>query len=176
MNTQKTVLTYMMIGLIVIGLVAFTIPQAKAQFTISTAWEHPDEYGQGIAGFFFQENSSGEWWTITAGGMILPTNDSIFEVESGISIGLDVRVTLNYTYFGLSHPDDFLLGLNYFRLSVIVTTPLETVFSQSNFTYDDLGGQSEEGIWWYSQEVFFTGFLTVTGELYTANVCYEIYW
>lgn len=172
MNKMKVCL----LTTLIVSMILFVpIQPAKAQFTISTAWEYPDEYGQGIAFFGFQENSSGEWWNFP-GPMIEPTNDSIFEVESGISIGLDVRVTLNYTYFGLSHPDDFLLGLNYFRLSVIVMTPLETVFSQSNFTYDDLGGQSEEGIWWYSQEVFFTDFLTVTGELYTANVYYEVFY
>ena len=172
MNFKKKLAIWSLVMVLVLGLGFASIPPAKAQFVLSSAWDYPDEYGQGIAGYFLLENSSGAWWPFP-GSMIVPTNDSIFEVEAGCSIGLDVRVTLNYTYFELTHPDDFLLGLNYIRLNVTVITPLETVFSQSNFTYDDLGGE-DDGVWWYSQEVFFD-FITELGEIYTATITYEIY-
>ena len=159
--------------LLVVGLLVAAIPPAKAQFVIAS-WDFPDEYGQGIYGFFPLENSSGDWWPYS-GPMIYFDNDTILDAEIGISLGLDVRVYLNYTLLNLTHPDDMALGPNYFRLNVTVMNNLgSTIFSQNNFTYDDLCGFVETDIWYFSEEVYFD-FLTVSGEIYTATVTYEIF-
>ena len=149
-----------------------SIPQAKAQFVIAS-WDFPDEYGQGIYGFFILENSTGVFFPV-AGPLIVSSNSSIFEMDAGIAIGFDVRVVLNDTLLGLTFPDDVALGLNYFRLNVTVTTLSETVFSQANFTYDDLNGAHGD-LWYYSQEVEFD-FLLVSGHIYTVTITYEVYY
>jgi len=90
--------------LLVVGLLVAAIPPAKAQFVIAS-WDFPDEYGQGIYGFFPLENSSGDWWPYS-GPMIYFDNDTI---------------------------------------------------------------------WYFSEEVYFD-FLTVSGEIYTVTVTYEVYY
>ena len=168
-NNKKIIALISMV--FVCTMLFVSISPAKAQFVLAS-WDFPDEYGQGIYGFFLQENSTGAWWTVP-GAIILSTYDTEFEFEAGFALGLDVRILLNYTLLGLTHPDDKTLGLNYVRLNVTVTNAYETVFSQQNFTYDGLSGLYETGIWWYSQEVFFDFILT--SGIYTATVTYEIF-
>jgi len=38
-----------------------TKPVKSAYFVIADIWDYPDEYGQGIDGFRFYENSTGSW-------------------------------------------------------------------------------------------------------------------
>ena len=147
--------------------------EQPAKFVLSS-WDYPDEYGQGIYGFFLRENSTGVFLP-SPDWIIRPENDTEFEFEGGFSIKLDVRVTLNYTFFGLTHPDDIELGINYIRLNVIVTSVGQPVFSQQNFTYNDLSGLVETGIWYYSYIVVLN-FILVGGEIYKTVLTYEIFW
>ena len=147
--------------------------EQPAKFVIAS-WDFPDEYGQGIYGFFIKENSTGSFLNIRE-SIFLSSEEMIIEVNESIAIKLDVRVQLNYTLLGLSHPADIELGINYFRLGVTVTSAGQPVFSQQNFTYDDLNGLVETGIWYFSEEVILN-FITVVGEIYTVTVIYEVFY
>lgn len=162
-------------------IVSQIIPQEvkveNPKFIISS-WSFPDEYGQGIYGFFVGDNytgvflwNSGRW----SGALTISDNDTVFESDSNVYLGLDVRVFLNYTLLGLTDPDDFDLGINYFKLNITVMCLHEIVFSQQNFTYDALGGKIETGIWWYSEEVIFD-FIMQNGQIYEVNITYEVFY
>ena len=154
--------------------------KANPKFVLST-WDFPDEYGQGIYGFFFDENSTGVFIPV-GGPIILSTNDSIFEFDAGFALGMDVRVNVNYTLLGLEEPDpedplsiEYHPALNYIRLNVTVTAVSEIVFSQSNITYDELGGDTGDGVWYYSYVVEFD-FINVAGTVYVITLTYEVYY
>jgi len=179
MKTRTPIIVWSIIIVLMVGIGFSTIPPAKATFVLADAWEYPNDNGHGIVGFFFLENSSGAWWTVP-GAMIQPSNNSIFEFTSGFSLGLDVRLAVNYTFLGLDAPDPVNFtaeeqpGLNYIRLSVLVTTSNGTLFSQQNATYDELGGEIGNGVWWYSQEFYFDFILTIGG-IYAIELTYEVY-
>ena len=150
-----------------------SVPQGTAQFVLSS-WAFPDEYGQGIYSITPDENSSGYYAHIeSAPGFLYSTSENnSFDVDAGCSIRLDVRVYVNYTFLGVSDPDT----LNYIRLNVTVLEGLgDTIFSIQNMTYDYLGGNLGDGIWWYSF-VDVLNFLTVEGQVYIATVTYEVYY
>ena len=179
MFNRNTILAIAVIVMIPVAVILAPIPQAKAQFVMAS-WDYPDEYGQGVYGFFVLDNSSGSFmpWS---GPIILPDNASIFEAEAGISLGLEMRITVNYTFLGLEDPDPYNHSaelhpaLNYVRLNVTVTALAEVVFSQDNFTYNLEAGDMGDGVWYYGQEVFFD-FLTVSGTVYIVTVTYEVYY
>ena len=155
------------------------IPQAKAQsqFVIAS-WEYPDEYGQGIDGMKFWENSTGAWVAApyyTDLGAFYYVNPDIadytYNVTAGASLKLRVDTLLNATLTGAT---DLADGQNYQQHSVIVTCLGETIFSQQNFTYsdsDDLGAP----MYYYEYEVILD-FLTMQGQIYVVTVTYEIFW
>lgn len=155
------------------------IQNDSVKFIVSE-WDHPDEYGQGIAGFYVKENSTGSFLNIqnpyTGIDFCYPENTTVYELNhtATTSLMFDVRVFLNYTELGLTHPDDFDLGINYIRLSIEMSIPTASLFSQQNFTYDSLGGLQETGIWWYSYEVV-ANVLLEGGRIYTIDIDYEIY-
>ena len=184
---KKKVLALVITILVVTSMICYvnyktsmrtTEVRAQSVFVIA-GWDYPDEYGQGIYGYFFLENSSGVWLTV-GGPIIDASNSSTYEFDVGISIGLDVRVTVNYTFLGLDAPDPYNYtaeeqpALNYLRLNVTVTSINGTVFAQQNFTYDELGGEIGGGVWYYSELVYFD-FLNTMGEVYIVTVTYEIY-
>ena len=146
--------------------------KANPKFVLST-WDFPDEYGQGIYSITPDENSSVYYAHIeSAPGFLYSTSENnSFVVDAGCSIRLDVRVLVNYTFLGVSDPD----LLNYIRLNVTVLSLGDTIFSIQNMTYDELGGDLGDGIWWYSfKDVL--NFLTVEGQVYIATVTYEVYY
>jgi hypothetical protein len=157
-----------------------TLPNPK--FVIAS-WDFPDEYGQGIYGFFVLENSTGDFIPLSS-LMTYPSNSTEFTVNASIALGLDVRVRVNYTLLNLTEYEEgeydgsveYHPGLAKLRLSAIVRSTNRTIiFSQQNFTYDYFAGKVEPGIWWYSEKVYFD-FVTQMGEIYTATVIYEVYW
>ncbi len=149
-----------------------------ATFKVAS-WSYPDQHGQGIYGFFVGDNSTGsfQWNSGRWSGPLITNNNACeFECESGVYLGLDFRVLLNYTFLGLSHPSDFDTGINYFRLSISVINSNEVIFSQTNFTYDDLGGLYASGIWWYSEFIYLDSFLIMPSQTYLMYVNYSIFY
>ncbi len=158
--------------LLVLTIGFSTIPPAKAQFVLAS-WDYPDEYGQGIYSITPDENSSGYWSHIESspGFIYSDSENNSFVVDAGISIRLDVRVFVNYTFLGVSDPDT----LNYIRLNVTVLSLGDTIFSIQNMTYNSVGGDIGDGIWWYSF-VDVLNFLTVSGTIYMTTVTYEVFY
>ena len=148
------------------------LEKGTSHFVLSS-WAFPDEYGQGIYSITPDENSSVYYAHIeSAPGFLYSTSENnSFVVDAGCSIRLDVRVLVNYTFLGVSDPD----LLNYIRLNVTVLSLGDTIFSIQNMTYDELGGDLGDGIWWYSfKDVL--NFLTVEGQTYIATVTYEVWY
>lgn len=153
---------------------------AKAQFVLAE-WDHPDEYGQGIAGFYIQENSTGEFLNIphpeTGIGFCYPENSTVYELNytADTALKFKPRFTVNYTLLGLTHPDDIALGINYIRSKIIVTLAGETLFSQQNLTYDYLSGLVETGIWYFAYYVE-VPIILVSGAIYIVVFTYEVFY
>ena len=185
MNFKKKISICALVIVLLLGLGVSTIPQIQEQETANlvlnngqsqfalASWDFPDEYGQGIYSITPDENSSGYWSHIeSAPGFLYSTSENnSFLVDAGCSIRLDVRVYVNYTLLGVSDPDT----LNYIRLNVTVLSLGDTIFSIQNMTYDYLGGNLGDGIWWYSF-VDVLNFLTVEGQVYIATVTYEVFY
>ena len=168
--------------LIPLPKIVHPVEAQKVQFIISS-WDYPDEYGQGIYGFFITDNHTGVFlggaqpW----GSAIYDnTHDGYFEMNytENTAIELDVRVVLNLTLVGLTYPDDNATGINYFRLNITFSgfeNYNYTEWSQQNFTYDYLSGDLGGGLWYYSEEVIINH-LIVVGAIYTATITYEVFY
>ena len=171
MNTKKSLGAYLIIGLIVIGLIAYTTPQTKAnpQFVLAS-WAYPDENGQGIDRIDLYENSTGTWadtgldadWD---GSEIIDWNASLF-------IKLSVWTYFNSSFMGIA---DDVVGRNYQKHNVTVTRLGETIFSQQNFTYVVVETFLTPPVWHYCYEVILN-FLPIAGQIYTVTVTYEVYY
>lgn len=168
--------------MIIMSILVITAPQPQpepvksAQFVISS-WDYPDEYGQGIYGFQFFENSTGSWvaapfYTDIGAFYFLHsyTTGWALNWSAGVAMKLRVHVTFNQTYVGVSTTEE---GQNYLRHSVSVTSPIESVFFQQNFTYYDVTEFGNEP-YYYEYEVILE-FLPIAGTIYTVSVIYEIY-
>ena len=154
-----------------------TIPPAQAQpkFALAT-WDYPDAYGQGIDSFVLYSNSTGSWVVVDTWYFDdeYPAPDPV-PWNASQAIKLRVRTTMNTTLVGTSNPEE---GQNYIRHSIVVTDQLDAeVFSQQNFTYETEAHDFviHPGIIYYYYYVIFD-FLPISGELYTANVTYEVYY
>jgi len=159
------------------------IPPAKAQFVLSS-WDFPDEYGQGIYSIKPEENSSGYWSSIesTPGFIYATSENDSFTIDAGLSIRLDVRVFVNYTFLGLEDPDlyDFSgaetqPALNLIRINITVTVLNNITFSIQNMTYQYIGGALGDGIWWYGFKDILN-FQTAYGTIYMVTVTYEVFY
>ena len=154
-------------------------PTQAAQFVLA-GWSFPDEYGQGIYLVTPYQNSSGSFVTIpnpdTGIGNCYPENTTFYELNFTDSTALrfDVRVRVNYTNLGLSHPDDFDIGMNFARVGIEMSTAGTSVFSLQNMPYDDLGWLYETGIWWYSY-VDVVEAILVAGQIYSIVFTLEVY-
>jgi len=179
MNLKKKLSVWAVVMVLLLGLgFAFIppakvpTPPAKAQFVLSS-WDFPDEYGQGIYSIYPDENSSGYWVHIESspGFIYSDSENNSFTIDAGLSIRFDVRVMVNYTFLGVSAAD----ALNLIRLNLTVTVLNNITFSIQNMTYDYLGGDYGDGVWWYSF-VDILNFLTDYGTIYTVTVTYEIFY
>ena len=123
--------------------------EQPAKFVLSS-WAYPDEYGQGIYGFSFWENSTGSWVAAPWYTHYYPdyheeegefyflwyyVQDYRLNWSEGVAMKIRVFSVLNLTLTGAIDEAD---GQNYQRHSVIVTSAGTTVFSQQNFTYFDV--------------------------------------
>ena len=147
-----------------------TIQPATAQFIISSGWDYPDEYGQGIDRIFVMENSTGSWVNI---GVASYPDGRNTVLDWNVSVGIKLRLycKLNETLTGAT---DVVDGENYLRHSVIVTSGGQTVFSQQNFTWYDSGDYGSD-IYDYEYHVVLN-FLPLEGQSYTVTVTYETYY
>lgn len=151
------------------------VQPTTAQFVIAS-WDHPDEYGQGVYGIRFYENSTGSWVAapfyndLGTFYFLHSYDDYTLNWSAGVAMKLRCYTILNTTLTGAIDEAD---GQNYQRHSVVVTSAGTTVFSQQNFTYYDV--TPWEDIPQYEYEVVLN-FLPVGGEIYTVVVTYEIYW
>ena len=147
----------------------------SAQFVLS-AWEHPDEYGQGIEGFIVYENSSGDWETIGPPAYFVNTDETYFQWNVSVFIKLRVVTWLNSTLLGLTGEEDGDDdGEPYFRHNLTVTTLGETVFSQDNFTHVTGDDSTDPPMWLYQYDVILD-FVPKEGYTYTVTITYEVYY
>lgn len=170
MNHRKK--TAVLLIICVLGFLVVSIQPAKAQFVIAE-WDEPDEYGQGIYSITPDENSSGYWAHIESSPGFLYANseNDTFSIDQGISIRLDVRVLVNYTFLGVSEVE----ALDLIRLNITVTVLNNITYSIQNMTYNSVGGDLGNGVWWYSF-VDILNFLTVNSLVYAVTVTYEVFY
>jgi len=182
----KKILSCVVILALVIMMAVSTIPttpnrqlERPAKFVLSS-WDYPDEYGQGIDGIRFYENSTGDWvaapYYLDIGVFYYFVPDtSAYTLNWSIGVGIKLRVfsVLNTTFVGIDE-GNITQGKNYQRHSVAVA-PINgtTIFSQQNFTYYDNEWVVGDLIT-YEYDVILD-FLPVAGEIYTVTVTYEVY-
>jgi len=165
---------------VLVMVVAVQPVDASPKFILSS-WDFPnDDYGQGIYRIGLRENSSGAFWD-AGGPMKEPSDPGTFAWVAGVAIGFDVRIYVNYTFLGLEEPSgeaeyNFLKALhpatNYVQISASITLLGETVFSVSNFTYDELGGKIGDGVWYYSY-VYDMDFVPGNGDTFIVTITYD---
>lgn len=167
-HEKKAVLA---IGLVVLGLLIFQVPQTRAQFVIS-AWTYPDEYGQMLYGIGVYENSSGSW--IHVYSVYYNTKDITIDWYVNASIKLVVTSQFNSC---VTQADNYTHGQQFQRHNVTVTRPLrgiQTVYSQDNFTY--VGAITVSGYIWQYEYYAVLDFPIIYGAIYTITVSYDVYY
>ena len=153
------------------------VPQPTKTVTfVVSGWDYPDEYGQGIYGYFPKENSTGVFLNIVE--FVYPSQSTTHRLNytPNTALKFDVRPVVNYTFLGLTHPDDFDLGRNYIRLSIEMFVSGESVFFQQNLTYDDYGSQILGTDTWFYSYVVVVNVILQSGDVYAINIEYEIFW
>ena len=182
---SKRKLTVVLLGLFICSLLLLvpvqpvTQPQETGTSTfVISSWEYPDEYGQGIDGMKFWENSTGAWepapYYLDIGQFYYVNpyiTDYTYNLSAGVALKMQVDCLLNNTLVGA---DDLADGQNYLRHSVTVTCAGTTIFSQQNFTYLD-SGDIGAPMYYYEYDVILN-FLTVAGNLYVVTVTYEVFY
>jgi len=145
-------------------------PYTQPRFVIAS-WDFPDEYGQGIEGFFLYGNSSGSW--VSVDGYYTYDDDNIFNWTVGEAIKLECYTWFSSTLTGATSAAN---GKNFQRHNVNVRNGLgETVFSKQNFTYYSCDTGIDPPLWFYEYYVVLN-FLPVFGEYYTVTITYEVFW
>jgi len=171
---NKTVIAVITVTILSVLLIATPRP-ISATFVLS-AWDYPDEYGQGIEGFEIFENSSGDWELIPAPSYFTSDEECYFEWNVSLFIKLRVVTWLSSTLLGLTgEEDDDDDGIPYFRHNITVTTLGETVFSQDNFTYVDGDDSIDPPMWLYQYDIILD-FVPREGYTYTVIITYEVYY
>ena len=160
--------------------------KGEARFVVSS-WDYPDQYGQGIYGVGFYENSTGSWLAAPYYTHYYPDyheelgefyflapsqNSYILNWSAGVAMKLRVYSVLNTTLVGISE-GDYAEGENYLQHNVTVTDAGTIVFSQQNFTY--YGNTYVSGDLIPYQYDVILNFIPASGHIYTATVLYEIY-
>lgn len=171
---KKTLNAVMTVTVLSVLLIATPRP-AYAQFVLS-AWDHPDEYGQGIEGFEIYENSTGDWELIGPPSYFVSTDDTYFDWNVSVFIKLRVVTWLSSTLLGLTGEEaDDDDGIPYFRHNITVTTLGQTVFSAQNFTYVDGDDSTDPPMWMYTYDIILD-FVPLEGYTYTVTITYEVYY
>lgn len=176
------------------GVAIFPQPTRGTKFIISSISNHPDEYGQGLYGFAFKENSTGSWvhigsassrfegptfvyyngtWVLNGNYHESP-NPSIIDLPANVSIQLLVYTLVNMTLIDAVDENE---AQNFMRHNVTVTN-LDTggvVFSQQNFTYSAYSSGSPPEIWMFVYTVVLN-FITTINISYSVTVYHDLYW
>lgn len=169
MYNRSKILALAVIVMIPVAVILAPIPQAKAQFVLSS-WDYPDEYGQGIQYISVYENSTGAWVLVDT---IYYDDTLTFEWNASIGIYISVAAWFNSTLVGAS---DNVTGRNYLRHNVTVTDLSDNVvFAQANFTYSTVNTFLNPPLWRYSYYVILD-FLPEYAQVYTVTVTYEVFW
>ncbi len=161
---------------LVLGLGFSSIPQAKAHFVLAS-WDFPDNFGQGIAGFKFYENSTEAWvaapyYTDIGEFYYLNYYETGYMLNWSAGVGFKLRVFswLNVTLTGA---EDVAEGKNYIQHNITVTNAGSVIFSQENLTYYDCAWTPPLVV--YEHDVILN-FLPANGEIYVVTVIYEVYY
>ena len=151
--------------------------EQPAKFVIAS-WDHPDQYGQGIYGLRFYENSTGSWvaapyWKDGGKFYFLHYYDSYDFINWSVGVAMKLRVytLFNQTLVGVESTSE---GQKYLRHDVTVSDAYGVVFSQQNFTYYDVTEFGEEN-YYYEYEVVLD-FLPYSGEIYRVIVGYGVFY
>ena len=169
---------FLIIVMILTILLVRSPSQTHAQFVIA-GWENSDENGQGFYMITPYQNSSGSFVTIpnpdTGSGDWYPENTTVGHLNftANTALRFDARVLVNYTLLGLGS-GDIVLGRNFFRVGLYLSTAESSVFSLQNMTYDNLSGVYATGLWWYSY-VDIADYILVAGQIYTVDFTLEIF-
>ena len=165
--------------LMVLTLLVLPIQPAKAQFVLAE-WDYPDEYGQGIDGLKFYENSTESWvaapyYTDIGSYYYLNYYETDFTLNWSAGVGMKLRIfsVLNTTLIGIDD-GNFTEGKNYQRHNITVTNIGTIVFSQQNFTYFDYAWVSGDLIF-YEYDVVLN-LLPQNGQIYIVTVTYEVFY
>jgi len=149
----------------VVAVLRFATPSQAVRFTLSE-WDYPDDYGQGIEGFEFYENSTGSW--VQVGGYRV-WNESSLYVWNYTSLKLRCWTYFNSTHTGSVDTDE---GKLHHRHAVDVTLSGVSVFSQQNFTFVTVSTYKDP-MWWYAYDVVINLVLGLD-QPYTIEVTYEV--
>ncbi len=149
-------------------------PTKTVKFVVA-AWDYPDEYGQGIAVYIPEENSTGVFLNINTTYPSHPTIHTL-NYTPNTALRFDMRPVVNFTLLGLTYPDDFDTGRNHIRLNITVRQLSAIVFFQANLTYGDDGSQilGTDTVW-YSM-VAVVNVILEMGATYNVRVTYEIFY
>ena len=148
-----------------------TMPVKSARFVLAS-WSYPDEYGQGIEAIRAYQYLDGGWVAIDGGFDVGNTESTTFNISESGPLNLTLKCWLNNT---LVRADDLTDGLNYIRLSVIVSTPSNSsIFSQYNFSLQSSTDALDP--MFYYQFWVTLDFAPVESTTYRAVVTCEIYY
>lgn len=168
-NRNKILIVVLIMSIIIIALV----PRPVAGRYIVATWSYPDDFGNGIDGFVFQQNSSGSWVDVPNAhssqfGTYKPWNETSSFSYNYTFLRIEVWCYLNATHLGISDPNDAYL---YQRHNISVSLRGNTTFSQQNFTAGvcvDNGG----GMYYSMHRVIINIELAVT--IYEIEIYYEV--
>lgn len=171
-----TFMAVMVVSIITVLLIATPKP-ITAKFVLAE-WAYPDEYGQGIYGLKFYENSTGSWvdapyYTDLGAFYYLHWDQTDYWMNWSTGVGVKIRVDtwINSTLTGIQYVE---AGRNIQKHNVTVTAYGETVFSQQNFTF--VHSSSEEAPMYYYQYSVILDFVPLEGYVYTVTITYEVYY
>lgn len=169
----------LVVALIVCIVIIAVLPQSTqgTKFIIS-GWTYPDEYGQGIEGFVFLENSTGSWVTVVNDqeqdsqfASFKPWNETHSYRWNYTSLKIECWTYFNSSRVGVSSTAE---GQLFQQHSIEVILRSEVVFSQQNFTYSTVS-TSNDPLWWYCYTVVIN-YVFFFGEIYSINIDYEVFY
>lgn len=168
---RKILTAGLVLSISLLILVGFSSKPVRAHSTfVLSSWDFPDSYGQGLTTVYLQTNTSGTWSSVEGFGYLEP-DPSPIDWNVSDPVRVLTWVSMNYTLTGASSLEN---GKNYIRQTLNVTDSSDTLlFTEVNGTY--VQGLENEGLYWY-QYGFVWDFLPVSGEVYTVNIYYEVYY
>lgn len=194
MYNRNKVLALAIVLLLPVVLIIAMIPRPSpaieqpATYFSLASWDYPDEYGQGIDGFWFYENSTGSWLAApyythyypdyheelgVFYALLSDQDNYILNWTSGVAMKLHFSTFLNMTLTGAS---DDIAGKDLLRFNVTVTDVYDTVlFTSDNPTYlDSIDGSDYGYDWAYYHYEIILDFIPQAGQQYNILTTYEV--